>query len=95
MPDYFCCIPGEEQKDWYAKEVYLREVLSLKTIDDKEMERLRTAKRQNKKFEGTINYDILANRFYADAFQYQSMAMRNEDIDFESSDMVSGVLYLG
>lgn len=45
LPDYFCCIPGEEQKNWYAKEVYLREVLELKTIDDKELERLRTAQR--------------------------------------------------
>lgn len=45
LPAYWSCIPGEEQKVWYAKEVYMREVLGLKTIDDKQVEKLRTFKR--------------------------------------------------
>ena len=95
LPAYWSCIPGEEQKVWYTKEVYLREVMDLKTIDEKQLEKLRTFKRGKKKFAGSVNYDILSNRFYADAFQYQSMDARNEPGDFESSDMVLKALYTG
>lgn len=56
---------------------------------------LRTQIRGQKKFQGDVNYDILSNRFYADAFQYQSMSIRNEPSDFEQSDMVLKVLYSG
>ena len=50
LPPYWNCIPGEEQKVWYTKEVYIRELLDLKTVDDKQLEELRTQIRGQKKF---------------------------------------------
>lgn len=92
---YWQAIIGKEQKEWYANEIYQREVLGIKTLDDNALRELGQHKRGRKYFQGAINYEILSNLKYCDVFQYQSVDMRNEPEDFETSDMISKMVYLG
>lgn len=68
-------------------------MLGIKTIDEVALKYLRTMKRGKKYFQGTINYEILSNLKYSEMFQYQSVDLRNEKEDFESSDFVTNSLY--
>jgi len=70
-------------------------VLGIKTIDEAALKHLRKAQRGNKHFTGSCNYEILSNIKYCSDFQYQSVDMRNEADDFETSDMITKALYLG
>ena len=81
--------------EWYTNEIYQREVLKIKTLDNRAMEKLRESKRTNKYFQGAINYHIISNIKYCDLFQFQSVDMRNDKGDFETSDPIVKNLYLG
>ena len=65
---YWKNIRGKDQMAWYCSEVYQRERLNVKTIDDQALEKLRTSKRRNKYFDGACNYSTLANLEYCDTF---------------------------
>ena len=95
LDEYWKNIVGKEQMEWYSNELYQREVLKIKTLDDRALEKLRASKRSNKYFQGAINYEILSNLKYSDLFQYQSVDMRNDKEDFETSDPVVKHLYVG
>ena len=41
------------------------------------------------------NYEMLSNIRYSEAFQYQSVDMRNEAEDYTTSDFITKMLYLG
>ena len=51
--------------------------------------------RDQKCITNTCNYDILQNEKYADAFFYTQMERRTLRFLFESSDIVSKLIYLG
>lgn len=85
---------GKEQKEMYATEVYNRKVLNLRNMSDESLERLRKAQQGKKQFKGNNNYQMLQNLNYMTGFQYQSIDMRNEEIDSILSDVVSQLLYL-
>lgn len=70
-------------------------MLGIKTLDERALEDLRSAKRGKKYFQGACNYEILSNLKYCDLFQYQSVDMRNEPEDFETSDMIAKMVYIG
>ena len=53
---------------------------------------LRKVKRYGKYINNAINYDILQNFRYADAFFYTKMAKRIEN---DQSDFISTILYYG
>jgi len=78
----------------YATEVYNRKSLGLRSMSDESLEMLRTAQQGQKQFRGNNNYQILQNLTYMAAFQYQSLDMRNEEIDSILSDVVTKILYL-
>lgn len=72
----------------------MREKHKLRTLDDDGLEQLRNAKKTTKKeIKGVHNYEILSNLQYAASFQYQSIDLRNSEMDFQFSDMIAKVLY--
>ena len=88
---YWKCIGGLEQKRWYAKEMHLREHLNIKLMDDDELMYLKRSQRGKNCITNAVNFDILSNMRYADAFFYTPMDVRSEN---HSSDMVARILYL-
>jgi len=38
LAPYFSCLKGLDQKAWYANEVYLRNALQIKTVNDEALE---------------------------------------------------------
>ena len=70
LDSYWEALVGKEQKEWYAAECYQRKNLGIKTVSDKGLERLRTAKRLKKHFEGSYNYEIVNNPRYCELFQF-------------------------
>lgn len=92
LGNYWKIIPGVDQKRWYTKEMHLQQNLNIKTMDDKNLEMLRTCKRGPKYLMNIYNYDILSNYRYCDEFFYMQMDKR---VEHESSDFVAKVLYLG
>lgn len=61
-PSYFECLSGKAQKNWYTNEVYSRKVMGIKSLDDDQLEQLRTAKSGKQKLQGATNYKI-SNQF--------------------------------
>lgn len=68
LASYWKTIVGKEQKEWYADEIYKRAVLGIKTLDNRALKHLGTAKRDKKHIHGMYNYEILSNIKYSEAF---------------------------
>lgn len=92
---------GDDQKVWYATEVYASAIYGISSVNEHALEMLRTKDRRKapkinidgveKKaniMEGDSRYDILANVVYQQAFQYIPLDQRNEPEDFHLSDMI-------
>ena len=94
LAPYYQNINGLKQKEIYASEVHMRHRLAIRTQFEHPLEMLRTAKRGDKEFQGLPNYQILSNLNYCTDFQYQSMEMRNDQDDFEISDVITRVLHV-
>ena len=95
LGNYWKCISGIDQKRWFTKEIYLRSKLKIRTIDDMNLTLMGNTGRDEKCITNTCNYDILQNEKYADAFFYTQMERRTLKFLFESSDIVSKLIYLG
>jgi len=88
---------GDEQKIWYANEIYSYFRFGINTVDQENLEKLRTRDRRiapkigekkAKFIKGDARYDLLSNLNYQHEFQYISIEQRNEIEDFELSDMI-------
>ena len=95
LGNYWKCLSGIDQKRWFAKEVHLRRCLKIRTLDDYNLSLLSHSVRGHKMISNLCNYDILSNDRYADAFFYTKMECRAQQFQFESSDIVAKILYLG
>ena len=99
LGSFWECLPGLEQKRWYATELYLRNKLHIQPIVDKpSFESLRVSRRGHQCMASIFNYDILSNFRYTDIFFYHALDQRlvlNGNIDHKSSDVVSNVLKMG
>ena len=76
LGNYFRCLNGLDQKTWYVREVYNREVLGKRMMDDKSLTLLSMFSREDKCISNICNYDILQNPKYADDFFYTSFKRR-------------------
>lgn len=94
LDPFWNSINGIEQKRWFAKETYFRNNYNIKTIDNRAYESLKNEKRGDQVIFDAINYDILSNLRYADQFFYTQLDKRGDN-DFEFSDYVARVIYLG
>ena len=91
--NYWNCLKGKSQFRWYIKELHLHKVLKISTLNKYGCEKLRTSIRSNRPISTmAINYDILSNQRYVDAFFYMYMDRRVEN---KYSDFVAKILYLG
>ena len=91
--NYWNCLNGLGQYRWFVKELHLNKVLKIRTLNKYGLEKLRTSKRICRPITTkTINYDILGNQKYVDAFFYMYMDRRVEN---KYSDFVAKALYLG
>ena len=79
----------------YAKEIYSRHHLNIRTMDDTCLEKLRTEQCGERKIVDFANYDILSNHFYQSKLQYLPLNQRSSEIDFVGSDIIARMLYLG
>ena len=77
---YWDSLTGDDQKIWYASEVYSKHMYGIKSVDDDALEKLRTRDRRDKAvkelttssgkvvkpkhIEGDSRYDILCNITY-------------------------------
>ena len=95
LGNYWKCIPGIDQKRWYTKELYLRYTQKIRTIDDYNLTLMGLSGRGDKCITNACNYDILQNEKYADAFFYTQMERRTLRFQFESSDIVTKLIYIG
>ena len=95
LGNYWKCLSGIDQKRWFTKELYLREELKIKTLDDYNMSLISLGQRGEKCISGICNYDILRNERQADVFFYTPMEKRFQQFQFESSDIVAKIIYLG
>ena len=95
LGNYWKCISGLDQKRWFTKEIYLRNTQKIRTIDDYNLTLMGLSGRGEKCISNTCNYDILQNEKYADAFFYTQMERRTLRFQFESSDIVTKLLYMG
>ena len=68
LNSFWTSLMGTYQKEWYCDETYSREVLGVKTLNDRAYEKLRTSRRGQKYFAETPNYDILSSPAYAAYF---------------------------
>jgi hypothetical protein len=68
LAPYWNSLTGVAQKRWYANEVWMKNEMGLKTVDEKAFEMLRTAKRSENHtyIKGTPNYEIIQNMQYCD-----------------------------
>lgn len=75
-------LTGDDQKIWYASEIYSKFRFGISTVEDDALEKLRTMDRRkapkvnNKKpkhIEGDSRYDLLASINYQQDFQYISI----------------------
>lgn len=57
LPKYWDSITGMEQKKWYVRELYNREVLGIQTIDDVAFNNLKKKIRKHKYVITTKNED--------------------------------------
>ncbi len=74
----------------------MRNKLKLKTMDDRTFDDdrcLRASKRTKMFIKNAPNYEILSNPQYRQEFQFISLDQRKND-DFETSDLITRVLYL-
>ena len=55
---FYQCLNGLNQKRWFTRETYFRNVLNVKLMDDDQYEELRTSKRQKKVLTGECQYDL-------------------------------------
>jgi len=88
---YWRSLEGSDQKNMYADEVYKRNKFGIKGLSDAALEILRTTDRRirpkkagedskkapPKYIHGDSTYDMLTNIEYQQAFQYQTLDMRN------------------
>ena len=100
---YFDSLEGDEQKIWYASEIYTFFRFGINSVDEENLEKLRTRDRRKadliddkkaKFIKGDVRYDILSNLNYQHEFQYIPVEQRNEIEDFELSDMILRCLNL-
>ena len=72
LPSYWNAMTGNDQKNWYAFELYYRKKFGIQNLSDEQLERLRTGKIDKKKFkkyiDGDCNYEILSNLKYQQEF---------------------------
>lgn len=68
LSDYWCALSGNEQKNWYATEVYVQNSLGIRTMDGSSLENLRTRESHGRQITDTPNYNILGNQFYITLF---------------------------
>ena len=103
LANFWESLDGDEQKTWYASEIYSFFRFGINSVDTFGLERLRTADRRktpklnNKRpkwIKGVARYDLLANLNYQHELQYIPIEQRNEIEDFELSDMILRVLNL-
>ena len=78
---------------WFFKELYQRQKLNIKGIDDNKLKKLQNTKR-GKKFisNASPNYDILTNPLEQDKFFYITVDQRHGN---NSYDFIPACLYLG
>lgn len=100
---YWDSLTGDDQKIWYASEIYSKYRFGITSVNDDALELLRTKDRRKapkikgkvaKFIEGDSTYDILKNVTYQQDFQYNSIEQRNELEDFLLSDMILRALNL-
>jgi len=105
---YWRSLEGSDQKNMYADEVYKRNKFGIKGLSDAALEILRTTDRRirpkkagedskkapPKYIHGDSTYDMLTNIEYQQAFQYQTLDMRNQKEDFEMCDMITQALHI-
>lgn len=79
---YWESLTGDDQKIWYASEIYSKFRFQISSVEDDALENLRTKDRRKadkidgKKpqyIEGDSRYDILSNLNYQQEFQYISV----------------------
>mmetsp|Transcript_10117 Transcript_10117/g.15446 ORF Transcript_10117/g.15446 Transcript_10117/m.15446 type:complete len:271 (-) Transcript_10117:36-848(-) len=95
LGNYWRCLSGLDQKQWYTRETYLQNKLKIRTLDDYNFAQLGSYQRGDKCITSVCNYDIIQNPFYADSFFYTKMTRRRQQFLHETSDVVSRVLNLG
>ena len=65
--------------------------MNIKMLDDEQLANLAKATRDKKYIFNTINYNILSNTRYAEAFHYEHIDQRIED---SASDFITNVLFI-
>lgn len=90
----------------YADEIYKRYKFGIKSMSDEAMQNLQSIDRRQQKtvgsngkkitkyIHGDSSYDMLTSVNYQQAFQYQTLDMRNQKEDFELSDMITRALHI-
>lgn len=78
LPDFYDALSGEFQKTWYASEVFNQKHNGIKTLDKKQITKLRTSKgKSHKKIINLPIYDMLHTFEYTNAFFYESLTDRS------------------
>jgi len=77
----------EPEREWTVKEEEnCRNVLGMRCLPDEAFERFKNAAPSDATIDGVHTYDILANPFYTDAFQYFSAALPDREMYIVDDD---------
>lgn len=98
LSHFWNSMTGEVQKKFFANEAFLQSKLKLKTLDDKQMEYLRTEQRAGKHvpyITGLANYDLLRNIIYQDELEYYPIEQCDDADDLVQNAFVTNILYIG
>lgn len=92
---YFECVPNYMRKAAYAEECYKRGKLNIKTMSDRNFEKLRNTKGGKKAIEGSSTYNLVNDTRYFEAFCFDRVQDRDTPEEELLSDLITQMLYLG
>lgn len=93
--EYWQCLSGLAQKNWYTREAYIRDHFHIKTLQDNSMQELCCAQRGKDLISSICSYNILDNTLYQGEFQYTPFYRREHHFQSLTSDLILKVLLLG
>lgn len=83
------------RKAAYAEECYKRGKLNIKTMNDRNFEKLRTTVGGKKMIEGSSNYNLIQDTRYREAFCFDPVQTRDTPEEEMLSDLITQMIYLG
>jgi len=92
---YFECVPAFARKCQLAQELYSRNKLNIKTIEDGNLDNLRTEIGKKKIITGPSTYNMQDDQRYLASFSYVPVELRDLPEEEDISDPITQMLFMG